>query len=49
MQLHEQIHIKRCAYATSKPRSTRRIEVHRDLVKLVAKQLRKEIRREKTR
>lgn len=49
MQLHEQItHTKR-AYASAKPRSIRKTELHRDHVKLVLKQLRKEIRQDKRR
>lgn len=47
MQLHEQINAKKSAYAHSKPRSTRRVEVHREHVKLMCKQLKREIRKDK--
>lgn len=48
MQLHEQIQIKKSAYANSKPRSTRRVEVHREHVHLMCKQLKREVRRGKS-
>ena len=45
MQLHEKIARARKCYKVSKPRSARRSEVHRDLVWLMVKQLKRENRR----
>ncbi len=42
--LPEQIEWKRGLLAATKPRSERRVQVYRDLVKLVAAQLKREVR-----
>ena len=49
MQLHEKIALARKCYKVSKTRSARRSEVHRDLVWLMVKQLKRENRRERRR
>jgi hypothetical protein len=49
MQLHEKIARARKSYRATKPRSTRRSEIHRDLVWLMVKQLKRENRRERRR
>lgn len=49
MQLREKIERARRCYKASKPRSARRSEVHRDLVWLVVKQIKRETRRERRR
>lgn len=45
MQLHEKIAAARKSYRATKQRSVRRAEVHRDLVWLMVKQLKRENRR----
>jgi len=42
MQLHEKIAQARKSYRATKPRSVRRSELHRDLVWLMVKQLKRE-------
>lgn len=47
MQLHLKIETARVALAATKRRSVRRVELHRDLVRLMVKQLRRENRQDR--